>query len=62
LRQALTVRYMAGRRGLGCQICFGMRHLANGQPEAHAWITYEGQLVGETEQSLADVSRFNTVP
>jgi hypothetical protein len=52
LRQALALQWLLGRRGIIADLCFGVRKEADGL-DAHAWLEYEGQPVGEPESVAA---------
>lgn len=48
LRRSLVLRWLLGRQGVPVELKLGVRREASGL-EAHAWIEYEGQPVGEAE-------------
>jgi hypothetical protein len=51
LRRSLALQWLLSKRGLLTDLCFGVRR-ENGELHAHAWLEYQGQVIGET--SLPD--------
>ena len=49
LRRALTLQKMLARRGLPAELKIGVRK-EDGQLNAHAWVEYDGNLLGEPEK------------
>ena len=49
LRRALTLQRLLAKRGISTELKIGARK-DNGQLNAHAWIEYKGQTIGESEE------------
>ena len=55
LRRALTLQRLLAERGVSTELKIGARK-DNGQLKAHAWLEYQGQIIGEPEEII---ERFN---
>ena len=49
LRRALTLQRLLAKRGISTELKIGARK-DNGQLNAHAWLEYQGQIIGEPEE------------
>ena len=49
LRRALTLQRLLAKRGISTELKIGARK-DNGKLNAHAWIEYQGQTIGEPEE------------
>jgi hypothetical protein len=49
LRRALTLQKMLAKRGIAADLKIGVRK-ENGQLSAHAWLEYQGKVLGEAEK------------
>jgi hypothetical protein len=47
LRRSLTLQWLLYRRGIDADLRFGVRR-KDGILQAHAWLEYQGQVIGET--------------
>jgi hypothetical protein len=59
LRQALLLKYFLARRGASCDLEIGVRRDDGGALDAHAWVSYRGQVILGGEQSPERYRRFS---
>jgi hypothetical protein len=59
LRRSLALQWLLLKRGLLTDLCFGVRR-DHGQLQAHAWLEYQGQVIGETSLPEEQYARLVT--
>jgi hypothetical protein len=59
LRRSLGLQWLLSKRGLLTDLCFGVRR-ENGQLQAHAWLEYQGQVIGEASLPEEQYARLVT--
>lgn len=57
LRRALTLQWLLARRGLATEMRLGVARGETGI-EAHAWLEFEGAVVGDSRQEIARYQRL----
>ena len=49
LRRCLCQKQLLNRRGVGCQIHFGVALQSNGKVKAHAWLSHQGEIINDSQ-------------
>lgn len=57
LRRSLALQWLLSRQGLDTSLQFGVRR-ENGRLQAHAWLEYQGQVIGDTRLSEEQYARL----